>query len=76
MRSLNEILGLTKTQTKHDLKLYQRVRLNDNQSQFKVGRTGTIVRFDEYNIPHVKLDIYPELQFWFHPTALDIIDGE
>jgi len=72
-RTLDEILGITKTQTPHDFKLNERVVTNKHCYAFHPGRQGTVVDFDQYNLPQVRLDILPNKTFWFHPSQLDRI---
>jgi hypothetical protein len=74
-RSLDEILGITKTQTKHDFQVDDAVVLNKKQRSFKVGRTGVVTGFDKYNLVVVKLDHLPNSRYFFHPSQLDKFDG-
>lgn len=74
-RTLDEILGITKTTAKHDFEIGQRVKTNNRQAVFEVGREGTVDRFDRYNLVGVRLDLLPRSSFYFHHTQLEKIDG-
>lgn len=71
-RPLDEILGIKKTASVHDLKVGERVRLV-RAAAFEPGREGEITSLDQWNRVIVKLDCYPNLEFPFHHMLVERI---
>ena len=73
-RSMDEILGITKTKAKHDFEVGQRIKTNDKQRVVAPGREGIIIDFDQYNMLKVRLGILPKRAiFYFHYTYVEHI---